>query len=65
MRLKDKVAIITGGSSGIGKESCLLFASEGARVVVVDLNEPDGQATVEEIKAFKILFFGFDPGSQL
>ena len=51
MRLKNKVALVTGGSNGIGKESCLLFAEEGAQVIVVDIDEPGGQATVEEIKA--------------
>ena len=51
MRLKNKVALITGGSSGIGRESCLLFAKEGAKVVIVDLNEKDGMATADEIKA--------------
>ncbi len=51
MRLKDKTALITGGSNGIGKESCLLFASEGAQVVVVDIDEQGGQATVDEIRA--------------
>ena len=42
MRLEDKVALITGASSGIGKESALLFAKEGAQIVVVDVNDPEG-----------------------
>ena len=51
MRLADKVALITGASSGIGRESALLFASEGAKVVTVDINEADGHQTVDMIKA--------------
>jgi len=51
MRLKDKVAIITGAGSGIGKASAILFAKEGAKVVVADWSEEGGQKTVEEIKA--------------
>jgi 3-oxoacyl-[acyl-carrier protein] reductase len=50
MKLENKVAIITGSGSGIGKETALLFAREGARVVVADINEKGGSDTVEEIK---------------
>lgn len=51
MRLKDKVAIITGAASGIGRESALLFAKEGAKVVCADVNDIEGEKTVNEIKA--------------
>jgi NAD(P)-dependent dehydrogenase (short-subunit alcohol dehydrogenase family) len=51
MRLSNKVALITGGGSGIGKASCLLFAREGAKVVVVDLKQDTAQATVDEIRS--------------
>jgi 3-oxoacyl-[acyl-carrier protein] reductase len=50
MKLDNKVAIITGAGSGIGKETALLFAREGARVVVADINEKGGSDTVEGIK---------------
>jgi NAD(P)-dependent dehydrogenase (short-subunit alcohol dehydrogenase family) len=51
MRLKDKVALITGGSSGIGRETALLFAQEGAAVVVADVNDSAGQETVGMIES--------------
>ncbi|HSY47816.1 MAG TPA: glucose 1-dehydrogenase [Thermoanaerobaculia bacterium] len=51
MRLENKVALITGGGSGIGKASCLLFAKEGAKVVVVDVNRDSAEATAREIGA--------------
>ena len=50
MRLENKVAIITGAGSGIGKETAILFAREGAKVVVADVNEKAGEETVVEIK---------------
>src|SRR4029077_9195884 len=51
MRLANRVALITGGGSGIGKASCLLFAREGAKVVVVDLKKETAEATAKEIGA--------------
>lgn len=51
MKLKGKVAIITGAGSGIGRATALLFAREGARVVVADLVAAAGEETVAEITA--------------
>ncbi len=51
MRLQSKVALITGAGGGIGGESALLFASEGASVVVVDVDEKNGAETVKRVKA--------------
>jgi NAD(P)-dependent dehydrogenase (short-subunit alcohol dehydrogenase family) len=50
MRLENKVAIITEAGSGIGGETSLLFAKEGAKVVVADVVEKAGEETVAEIK---------------
>ncbi len=50
MRLKDKVAIVTGGAAGIGRAYCLGLAREGARVVIADINEAGAIATAQEIE---------------
>ncbi|HYK20216.1 MAG TPA: SDR family oxidoreductase [Pyrinomonadaceae bacterium] len=49
MRFKDKVCVVSGGGSGIGRATCERFAAEGGRVVVVDLNEEHGNETVKTI----------------
>lgn len=51
MRLEHKVAIITGAGSGIGREAALIFAHEGAAVVVADVNDDGGENTVAAITA--------------
>jgi 3-hydroxybutyrate dehydrogenase len=51
MRLKDKVAIVTGAASGIGKEIAIIFAREGAKVAIADLNQKAADATAREIDA--------------
>jgi len=50
MRLKDKVAIITGGAGGIGSGMALAMAKEGAKVVIVDVNEEKGRETEKALK---------------
>jgi len=49
MRFKDKVCVVSGGGSGIGRASCERFAREGGKVTVVDVNEAHGNDTVETI----------------
>jgi NAD(P)-dependent dehydrogenase (short-subunit alcohol dehydrogenase family) len=50
MRFKDKICLVTGGTSGIGQAACLRLGQEGATVVVVGRDEKAGGATVEQIK---------------
>jgi 3-oxoacyl-[acyl-carrier protein] reductase len=50
MKLKDRVAIVTGGASGIGAASAIAMGAEGARVLVVDLDEAGSNRTVEQVE---------------
>ena len=50
MRLKNKVAIVTGGAQGIGKAVCLAFAREGADVVVADIMSQDTEEVSDQIR---------------
>ena len=49
-RLENKVAIISGGALGIGEADCILFAREGAKVVIADINEAAGRDLEKRIK---------------
>ena len=48
-RVSGKVAIVTGGASGVGKEDAILLVREGAKVVLTDLNEKDGDTVAAQI----------------
>ena len=50
MLLKDKIAVVTGAASGIGKEIAITYAREGAKVVIADLNLEGANATAAEIE---------------
>jgi len=50
MRFKDKVVVITGAAAGIGKGAALLFAAEGAKLMLADINEIEGKELAEEIR---------------
>lgn len=54
MLLKDKVAVITGAASGIGKATAILFAREGAKVICSDINDKLGRETVDLIRQEKL-----------
>jgi NAD(P)-dependent dehydrogenase (short-subunit alcohol dehydrogenase family) len=51
MAVQNPVVIVTGGSAGIGKASCVRFAKEGSRVVVVDFADTEGKGTVDLLKS--------------
>ncbi len=50
MRLQNKIAVVTGGATGIGAATAMMYAREGAKVVIADVNESDGTATVQSIE---------------
>jgi len=50
-RLDGQVGIVTGAASGFGRATANRFAEEGARVVIVDLDEPRGSGVVDEVRA--------------
>ncbi|MBI2973633.1 MAG: SDR family NAD(P)-dependent oxidoreductase [Armatimonadetes bacterium] len=50
MRFAEKVAIVTGGATGIGRATALAFAREGAKVVIADVNLAEGRETVRLIR---------------
>ena len=62
MRYKDKIVLITGSGSGIGKAAAIAFEKEGGKLVVSDINEKNGLETVSEIKnnSGKASFFKAD-----
>lgn len=62
MRLKDKVAFITGAASGIGQETAYLFAREGATLILTDINKDSGEQTLSEIKKSNVeaMFYEHD-----
>ncbi|GAI51647.1 unnamed protein product, partial [marine sediment metagenome] len=62
MNFKNRLAIVTGGGQGIGKEICLKLVRSEAKVIIFDVNEESFNKTVEEIRAIegKILAFKVD-----
>ena len=51
MKLKDKVAVITGAASGLGRAMALRFAAEGARIVAADINDAKNEETIALVHA--------------
>ena len=66
MRLKNKVAIVTGGSQGIGRGIVKMFAEEGAKVVIADINSETGELTETELQEenLQVAFCRTDIGNE-
>ncbi|PAQ15445.1 short-chain dehydrogenase [Bacillaceae bacterium SAOS 7] len=66
MRIENKVAIITGAGAGVGKETALLFAKEGAKLVITDINEENGLKVADEIRALgaEVIFSKHDVSNE-
>ncbi|WP_243524105.1 SDR family NAD(P)-dependent oxidoreductase [Bacillus pseudomycoides] len=66
MKLAGKVAVVTGGGIGIGRSTALLLAGQGAKVIVTDIDQENGQATAEEIVDLggEALFVTYDMAKQ-
>ena len=56
MRLNNKVALITGGSTGIGKAITEIFVKEGAKVTIADINKVQGRKTARENKCLLVIY---------
>ncbi|MCZ6677677.1 MAG: 3-oxoacyl-ACP reductase FabG [Candidatus Poribacteria bacterium] len=54
MRLKDRVAIVTGGGQGIGRAVCHVFAREGANVIIAEYNQENGASVAAEVQALGV-----------